>query len=57
MSAKKPQKPVVYELSPRQEALVAALGASLDASPDDALMELFSQPPPKSTLPIRWDKE
>ncbi len=45
-------KPV--ELSIRHERLIQQLGDVLTATPDDVLLELFSNPPPKSNLPRRW---
>lgn len=44
----------IHELSPRQEAEIAKLARELEATPDEWIQEIFSHPPPKSDLPIRW---
>lgn len=43
-----------YDLTPRQEAEIAALAAELADTPDEWIQEVFSTPPPKSDMPMRW---
>lgn len=44
----------IHELSPRLEAEIAKLAHELATTPDEWIQEIFSHPPPKSNLPVRW---
>lgn len=43
-----------YDLSPRHEAEIAKLAHELETVPDEWIQEIFTHPPPKSDLPVRW---
>lgn len=43
-----------YQLTTRLEDEIRHLAEVLDTAPADAIMDLFSSPPPKSYMPERW---
>lgn len=46
--------PKFYQLLPRHEDEVTHFAEVLANCPDDLLMDCLTEPPPKSTMPLRW---